>query len=116
MIDPSNPGASRLNHLGPLYVGALAELGQGRPVGILPHDAPGVALTRDLIQLILFQRAETKALVKLLSDLDLLDLEEYSQQCQDEYEWLAQGKAQDIGKRLGLDIQITDTGLKITGA
>lgn len=41
--------ANRLHHLSMLYVGSFVELAQGKPVGMLPHNYPGLKDTRDLI-------------------------------------------------------------------
>lgn len=113
MLDPAHPGASRLNHLGTFYAGAIAELGRGHPITLLQDGVPGLDLVRDLVQLVLFQRAELNALTKALSEAGHLDPKAFGQQCEDDYEWLANAKADHIGQVLGLDIKITDRGVDI---
>lgn len=111
MLDPKHPGASRLNHLGMIYAGAMAEVAQGHPVTFLPLDAPGLKQVRDLIQLVLFTRAEVNGLTNLLIEKELVTLSEVEQQMEDEYEWLAAGKVRQFSDLLGVDIHITDQGL-----
>lgn len=113
MLNPTNPGASHLNHIGQIYAGALAELGQGRRLPMIPQDHPGLPIVRDLLQLVLFQRAEINGLTKLLLEKGVATSDEVNQVFQDEYEWLAGAKADQLGKQLGLHIAVTDYGLSI---
>lgn len=112
-LDPANPAASRLNHLGLVYAGALAELGHGHRIAFLPNNHPGLPIVRDLIQLALLQRAEINGLTKLLLDNGLATADELRQTFEDEYTWLAEGKAKELGRKLGVEIMITDEGLQL---
>lgn len=97
--------ANRLHHLSLRYVGALFESAQGKPVGLIPQGHPGLREMRDLIDLILFTRAEINCLTKLLCDAGLIDAEKFAVQMADEYHWLATEKANF------LSVSVEDYGL-----
>ncbi len=100
--------ANRLHHLSLRYVGALVEIAKGQPIGLLPRNYPGLREGRDFIDLILFTRAEINALTHCLHEARLLDLEKFTARCAEEYEYLAQVKAQFLG------CQVTDAGLSFS--
>lgn len=101
-----NKAASRLCHLSMRYVGAFMEVAQGKGVGLIPQDHPGLHEVRDLINLILLCRAEINALTKCLINQRVLETESFSKQIAEEYEWFAQAKAKFLG------VTVTDVGIQ----
>lgn len=102
--------ANRLHHLSMRYVGGLMEVAKGSPVGFIPAGYPGMKEMRDLIDLILYCRAEQNALTKCLCDAGLLQPGDIAEQVAKEYEWLAQAKAKFLG------VEVDDHGITIKGA
>lgn len=114
-IDPQHPGLSRLNHVGIVYVGAVAELGRGCPLSFIPDNAPGLRPVRDLVQMVLILRAENNALLKVLYDKGLLDEKDmatFTQQVNDEADWLADRKAEQMSDVLGVRLKVKDYGME----
>ena len=101
--------ADRLHHLSMRYVGALLEACTGTAVGLLPKDHPGLRECRDLIDALLFTRAEINGFTKLLHEKGILDLDEWGRNLAEQYEWLCQQKAEFLG--VGVD----DAGLIFKG-
>lgn len=81
--------ANRLAKYRSVYAGALAELGSGRPIGLLPKDWPGIMLVRDLIEKVLLTRAEINGLSKIVVEAKLVTQERFDQIMAEEYAWLA---------------------------
>jgi|SRR5581483_8615792 len=100
----------RLHHLSMRYAGALFELAAGKRLGMLPFGHPGLHESRDLIDLVLFARAEINGLTKILVEAKLVTEERVAEIMEREYEWLAQEKARQLG------VGISDEGLVIHGA
>ena len=100
--------ANRLHHISMLYVGSFVELCKGEPVGMLPVNYPGLRDVRDLIDQILYTRAEVNALTKLLVDAKLATVEQASAAMADNYEWFAQQKI-----KLWPGFKLTDGGIDI---
>lgn len=103
-----NAALNRLHHLSMRYAGAFAELVQGKPVGMLPNNYPGLKEFRDLADLILFTRAEISGLTMLLVAKGVFTKEEFVSQMAEEYDFLAKAKAQQFG------IGVNDAGLVYT--
>ena len=97
--------ANRLHHLSMRYSGALLELLHGKPVGMIPSGHAGLREARDLIDLILFTRAEISGLTKLLLDAKVFDADKVRETFASEYEWFAQQKAKF------LNVEVSDAGL-----
>lgn len=97
--------AQRLHHLSMRYSGAFVELLKGDNVGFLPTGHPGLHEVRDFIDLILYTRAEINALIRLLIESGVLDLEKVQNKFAEEYEYFAQEKAKMLG------VEVTDYGL-----
>lgn len=97
--------AERLHHLSMRYSGALVELVEKQPVGLLAQDHPGLKECRDFIDLILFTRAEINALTRLLVEATVFSTERFTKQVAKEYEWFAQEKAKQLG------VGLTDYGI-----
>jgi hypothetical protein len=110
VANPADPPvryhAAKLNHLGMLYAGSIAEVAQGRPIFGLPHDHPGLPMVRDLLQLVLFTRAELNAVTKLLRVQGVTD-QEIESAIAEEYEWLTAEKARQFG------VRVTDLGIEV---
>lgn len=106
--------ANRLHHLSLRYVGALAEVAKGQPVGALPAGYPGISEMRDLIDLILYCRAECNVLTAVLLQMNppAISLPDLQKMMAEEYEKLAQEKAEQLG------CEVFDGGLvfKVPGA
>lgn len=100
--------AQRLHHIGIRYVGALAEVGRGREVGLLPAKDPGVHEMRDLIDLLLLCRAELNGLTKLLTEAGALTSDQIAKEFTEQYTWLADTKARQFG------VTIIPGGLQFT--
>jgi hypothetical protein len=96
---------NRLHHLSFRYVGAMVEVVGGKPVTVLPKCHPGVKECRDLIDLILFTRAEINALTKVLITKGVFTEKEYVMQATEEYSWFCKEKASWLG------VEVTDVGL-----
>ena len=96
--------AERLHHLSMRYVGALAEVGQGRVVGFLERG-PGTSEMRDLIDLILLTRAEINGLSKLLCDAGIFTPEKMVKEFAEQYQWLTKAKEDQLG------VEVSDVGL-----
>lgn len=64
--------ANRLHHLSMMYVGAVAELAEGKPLGLIPKDRPGLKTTRDVLDLMLFVRAEMNGLTRILMEAGIV--------------------------------------------
>lgn len=97
--------ATRLHHLSMRYGGAIVELAQGRPAGLLPQGMAGLREARDLIDLILLTRAEINGLTKLLLEAGVLKPDAVVRQYAEEYEWFCQEKAKFLG------VEVSDAGL-----
>lgn len=97
--------ANKLHHLGMIYVGAVAEVAQGKVVGVLPADNPGVHNIRDLIDLVLFARAEINGLTNLLVRRNIVNEEQLNREFAEQYRYLAQTKAKQFG------VGVNDLGL-----
>lgn len=89
--------ANRLAKYRSVYAGALAELGKGQPLGLLPRDYPGLPLVRDLVEKILLARAELNGLCKLLVDKGVFTQAELEATLRDEYAWLADAHEASTG-------------------
>jgi hypothetical protein len=98
--------SNRLHHLSMRYSGALQELISKEKVGLIPHGAPGLREARDLIDLILFTRAEINGLSNLLvQKLKLLTPDELTKEMTEQYEFMTDAKARF------LDVEVSDAGL-----
>ena len=104
-VEKCRQAANRLHHLSMRYSGALMELVRGEPVGFIPLGHPGLSEARDLIDLILFTRAEINGLSKCLIAAGVLKAEDVQKQFAEEYKWFAEQKAKM------LKVKISDTGL-----
>jgi hypothetical protein len=100
-----NDAANRLHHLSLRYVGAFAEIAKGQKVGLLPNGTPGLKEMRDLIDLILFARAEINGLTKILFDRGLVTGEQLAEIMTEQYQHITKEKAQWLG------VVVTDAGL-----
>jgi hypothetical protein len=108
MPDPNElakRAAQRLHHVSMRFVGAMRELCTGTKVGFIPSGAPGLDEMRSLIDLCHLTRAEVNGLTKLLIEGKYLKAETVTRTFAEEYEWLAQQKAQETG------CEVTDYGL-----
>lgn len=96
----------RLHHLSMRYVGARKEMLSGEKIAFLPADYPGLHEMRDLFDLVLLTRAEINALTALLVDAGVFNLERFTREVTEQYEWLAREKARHFG------CTVTDQGLQ----
>lgn len=101
--------ANRLHHLSMIYGGAIVEVAQGRDVGLLPIDHPGLKTVRDLADLILLTRAEISALTRLMVDRGVFTSAEYTRQATDDYQYIAKCKSEQFG------VELSDVGIVIKG-
>lgn len=62
----AHDAANRLHHLSMRYGAAIAEIAQGRPLGLIPKGYPGLSDVRDLVDIALLVRAEVSGLTALL--------------------------------------------------
>lgn len=97
--------ANQLHHLSMRYVGSFVEAAKGERVSLLEKDYPGLKDLRDLIDLVLAQRAEISALSKLLIDKKIFTVDEYTIQATSEMIWLTREKANQFG------CTVTEAGL-----
>lgn len=104
-VEKCKASAHRLHHLSMVYVGAFMEVAKGQKVGLIPLNHPGLKETRDLIDLLLFTRAEISGLTRLMVDKGVFTAQEYQEQMIEEYDWFAQQKSKQFG------CTVTDTGL-----
>lgn len=104
-VEACKLAANRLHHLSMVYVGALIEVVSGEPVGVVPDTRPGLAQMRDLIDLLLYTRAEISGLSRLLVDNGVFTTQQYQEQMAEEYNWFANVKAKQFG------CTVTDVGL-----
>lgn len=105
LVQAMRAAANRLHHLSMRYVGAFVELAKEKPVAFVAQDHPGRRETRDLIDLILFVRAEVNALTALLLEAKILDIDTVTKRFADEYQWFCEQKAQTLG------VGVNDAGL-----
>lgn len=98
--------AEHLHHISMLYSGCIWEMANGKGLIGLPQDHPGLSNVRDLIDQILYCRAEVNALTKCLVDTGLITAEQYTKQVAEEYEYFARVKAKKFG------CKVTDYGLE----
>jgi hypothetical protein len=95
--------ANKLHHCSVRYVGAFAEVAQGKGLIALPKDWPGLSVCRDFIDMILFTRAEISALTHCLVESGHLDHAKYVLQCKKEYDFLCEAKAKQLGFKVDDD-------------
>jgi len=100
--------ANRLHHLSMHYAGALLELAQGKPWGMIPQGYPGLKDFRDLADIILFVRAEVNAHTRLMVEAGLITKEQAMDAITDEMDFFTQAKAKQFG------IGVNDAGLVFT--
>lgn len=97
LINAVKKAANRLHHISFFYAGAMYELVHGKQVAFVKDGTPGLSTTRDLVDLILFCRAEINGMTKLLIDKGIITQEEYHERVAEEYEYFAQAKARHFG-------------------
>lgn len=97
--------ANRLHHLSMRYVGAFAEIAQGKEVAFLPTGTHGVRELRDLIDLLLFCRAEVNGMSNLLVRKGLITEEEFAEVMEEQYDYFTKVKARF------LNVGVTDNGI-----
>lgn len=95
--------ANRLAKYRSVYAGSLAELGQGRQLGLLPRDHPGIVLTRDLIEKVLLARAELNAFSRILVEKNVITQAEVEVIMADEYAYLADAHEKITGYKATAD-------------
>jgi hypothetical protein len=100
--------ANRLHHLSMLYVGAIAELAEGRALGMIPQNRPGLKTTRDILDLMLFIRAEMNGLTRILMEANIVTQDRLLAVFAEEYRIEADAKAAQFG------CESTAAGLKYT--
>lgn len=103
--EAARKAGERLHHLSMIYAGAVCELAQGKPLGLIPRGFPGLSKMRDLADLILLTRAEINGLSRLLIEAGILDADTVVKTFAEEYEWLTQQKARQFG------VEVDDAGL-----
>lgn len=84
--------ADRLHHFSMIYCGAIYELAAGKQILGLPIGHPGLKEVRDVLDLILFLRAEINAMSKILLEAKLITPERFQEIMGEEYKWLADQK------------------------
>lgn len=97
--------AERLHHLSMRYVGAFAELAQGKEIAFLPDGTPGVSQMRDLIDLVLLCRAEVNGLTNLMHKAGIITEKDIAVEMTEQYEYYTKVKARQLG------IGVTDVGI-----
>ena len=97
--------ANRLHHLSMRYAGAILELASGEKIGFIAQGTPGLHETRDLIDLLLFTRAEINGLIKIMIEATLITRERLTEIMTEEYDYVATTKAKHLG------VEVTEDGL-----
>lgn len=104
-IEACKKAANRLHHLSMRYSGSIMELASGLEVGIIPQSQAGLRETRDLIDLLLFTRAEINGLTNILFKAGIVTQSDLQKEFAEQYEWFAQQKAGF------LNVEVTDFGI-----
>jgi hypothetical protein len=97
--------ANNLHHLSMRYVGALHEVAMGKQVGFVDRAHPGSKEMRDLIDLILFVRAELNGISRILIENKICTEYEITRVFAEEFEHFTKVKAQQ------LNVVVSDMGL-----
>lgn len=97
--------ANRLHHLSMRYAAAFLEMATGKRQGMIPQGYPGLSEFRDIVDLVLYVRAEMNGHTRILVEAGLITAEKAKKIMTEEYEFLAQAKAKQFG------IGISDMGL-----